>query len=525
MFPVVPCLLALFAPLQATGAAPVTPPAAVVVPNEWRTRLDTAGAPLDPEQMRLVMLLVSPPAPPVPVAGQIVVPDECRTQLTEFAFLRRGTIVLPQSTPAAPAAAVPPPESLYVTVRKRLRNESLAPSVAATLLVESAVENERVGHHNLAREDIDLALQRDPTHAEALRMRTKCRFDARDYRGALRDAEAHLATCPADRSARYDRANLLVWCDRSAEAHRELTALIREYPGRAEYYASRAAASRLLGRDQDSDLDSEIAVELAPGDSTCRLSRMKNRLAVGDLAGAYDQYLAGFRGDPVPATGSPELRVAVEFLALAHEHFEKDSAHAHLVLAQLDWMVKACPESNPSRHLLAVEYLRASRPDLAEQVATDALDRNPTDARAFSLRGKARAALGYPDAALDLATALGLEDFAETRAELVKLHRAVGRRAEARDLAEVGVELHPACGACRQFLADDDLRRGDFAAAERHATCALWLAHDRVDATAARLTRLLARLAQLDLEAAADDYARLPVNEDVTVPQVTLELD
>jgi len=508
MFPVVPCVVAFFAPLHAASAAPVAPTPAMIQQAASFARRPVAPT---PAMLTHAAAGVAPtPAGPAAAVAQIVVPDESRTRLGDD---RPASVAAPEA---------PAPESFYATVRKRVRDGSLAPCAAATLLVESAVENERVGHHNLARDDLELALERDPTHAEARRMRGKRRHAAGDDYGALRDAEADLAARPTDPAARYAHACMAMCCGRDAQAHAELTALIQDYPRRPEYYASRAAAAHRLGRDRDAELDSEIAVELAPADPACRLLRMKSCLADGRYEEAYGNYQAGFRDDPMPASGSPELRVLVEFLALAHEHFEPASAHADQTLARLDWMVKACPDFNPPRHLLAVEYLRASRPDLAEQVATDALGCDPTDARAFHLRGLARAALASPDARLDFETALGLDETAEVRAELVTLHRAAGRRAEARDLAEAGVELHPQCGTCRQFLADDDLRRWDFSAAERHATCAAWLARGRAEATAARLTRLLARLARGDLEAAADDYAKLPVNEDVTVPLVTL---
>ena len=514
MFAIVPYVVAFFAPLQAASAPPIVAPGERFVQIEYRV-----GA-LDPEQLRRVLLAYALPAPPVPVVGQITVPDESRTRFDEFGTSPRLRLLLPYDASVTTVTnAPPPPESLYVRVRKQVRDQSLAPAVAASLLVASAVENERVGHHNLAREDLELALERDPTHAEALRMRASRRYDAGDYRGALRDAEAHLASRPASRSARYERANLLVWCGRPVEAHRELTALIRENPGRAEYYVARAAAAFQLGHDEDGDLDSELAVELAPADPSYRLFRMKNRLAARDLAGAYDQYRAGFRaGDSADPAA---VRVQVELLTLAYQNFGTPSDRSGEFMVALDTLTKTCPESNPPRHLLAAEFLRASRPDLAERVATEALDRDPVDARAFHLRGQARAALARPDAVLDFATALGLDDAAETRAELVKLHRAAGRHAEARDLAVAGVESHPECGACRQFLAGDDLRRGDFASAERHATCALWLARDRSEAAAARLTRGLARLAQGDLPGAAADFAALPTI-DADAPAVTL---
>ena len=485
MFTIVPYVVAFFAPLQA-ASVPRAPSVAMI------------------QQAAAAAQLAIPNA----FAPEIVVPAESRTQLApEFGNWWLGGKVTPVPE-AAVSATTPPADSLFVAVRLRLRDKSLAPAAAASLLVESAVANERVGHHNLAREDLDLAVERDPTHADARRLRANRRHAAGDYHGALRDADAELAARPTDPAARYARACLLVYCERDAQAHREFTALLRDDPSRPDCYASRAAAAHNLGLAQDAELDAEIAVELAPDVPAYRLMRMKTCLAQGDYAGAYDQYRAGSRGDPLATAGPAELRVQVELMALAHSHFEPASAQAGQLMAQLDWMVRACPEFNPPRHLLAAEFLRAGRPDLAEQVATEALDRDPIDARAFHLRGLARAALARPDAALDFATALGLDDLAETRAELLTLYRAAGRHAEARALAEAGVEAHPDCGACRQFLATDDLRRGDFSAAERHATCALWLARDPAAEASARLTRAVARLAQGD-PAAGDDFGAL----------------
>ena len=506
MLAVVPYVVAFFAPLQAASGTPVAPSDAMIQQAASFARRPLAPTPAMVAQA--APTATSSLAIPNAFAPEIVVPDESRVQLAPHS----GNWWFGREVPTVPEAVVSatahPTDNLFVTVRLMVRDRSMAPAAAASLLVESAVENGRVGHHNLAREDIALALERDPTNADALWMRAGHRYAAADYAGALRDADAVLATRPTDRAARYARAAVLTECGRAADAHRELTALIRECPGEARYYEARALAALALEQYQDADLDSEIAVELAPAEPGRRLSRMKVCLALGDYAGAFDQYQAGLRRSLPATAGAAAFRVQIELMEYAYLYSTRTSAAAGDAIAHLDWMVKMSPDYNPPRLMLATELLRVGRPDLAEQVAADAVALDPAAARAFHLRGQARAALARPDALADFETAYRLEAAADTRGELVARYAAAGRRAEARALAEAGLAAHPQCGQCRQFLADDGLRRGDFAAAERHATCALWLARDTAEAAAARLTRAVARLARGDA-AAGDDFAAL----------------
>ena len=319
--------------------------------------------------------------------------------------------------------------------------------------------------------------------------------------------EASSAPHAADRAARYAWSAVLLQCGRPVEAHRELTALLRTAPNVADYYAARAEAALALAEWQDADLDSEIAVELAPAEPRHRLLRMKVCARCGRGDEVYGHFRAGYDGSAARLGTESGRRVAVELLEMALAGWRSDMTTGHAV-ESCDWMVRSCPAYNRPRLLLASELLASGRPDAAEQVAAEALARDPECARAYHLRGLARAALGRADAFADFEAAYRREAAADTRGELLKLHRAAGRYADARALAVAGVEAHPECGACRQVLADDDLRRGDFAAAERHATYALWLAREPAAAASARLTRGLARLAQGD-PAGGDDLAAL----------------
>ena len=318
---------------------------------------------------------------------------------------------------------------------------------------------------------------------------------------------APLEAATADRAAWLARSAALVECGRPAEAHRELTARIRAAPGDADSYAARAEVALALGEWQDADLDSEIAVELAPGEPRHRLLRMKVCARCGRCDEVSGHFRAGYDASATRLHTAAGSRVAVELLEVAVAGWRHDMTSRSAV-ESYDWMVKACPAYNRPRLMLAAELLASGRPDAAEQVAAEALGRDPGCARAYHLRGSARAALGRADALADFEAAYRLEAAADTRAELLSRRRAAGRNAEARALAEAGVAAHPECGQCRQFLADDDLRRGDFAAAERHATCALWLARDPAAEASARLTRAVARLAQGD-PAAGDDFSAL----------------
>ncbi len=481
MFAIVPYVVAFFAPLE---LAPAPRPAGPRAPTP--AMLAHAAATAPPLQG------LTPSSP----LGQIEVPDEGRTRL---------------STPAAAAPRLTKADAtrddLYERVREQVRDGRVAGHAVATLLVASARENGRLGYFNLAREDLDLALTRDPAHPDALWIRAGLRYAAADFEGALRDADAFLLARPLDAAARFARAAVLRECGRPAEAHRELTALIRTAPDDADCYAARAEAALALGRWQDADLDSEIAVELAPGEPRHRLLRMKTCVVCGRGDEVYGHFRAGYDGSATRLHTAAGCRVAVELLEMAVAGWRSELTTGHAV-ESYDWMVKACPAYNRPRLMLAAELLASGRPDLAELVAAEAIGRDPECARAYHLRGSARAALGRADALADLEAAFRRERAADIRVELLNLHRAAGRSGDARELAEAGVESHPGCGACRQFLADDDLRRGDFAAAERHATYALWLARDPAAEASARLARGLARLAQGDA-AAGDDFAAL----------------
>lgn len=318
---------------------------------------------------------------------------------------------------------------------------------------------------------------------------------------------APLEAATTAHAAQYAWSAALLQCGRPADAHRALTALIRVAPGNADYYAARADAALALGEWQDADLDSEIAVELAPDEPRHRLLRMKVCARCGRGDEVYDHFRAGYDGSAARLGTESGRRVAVELLELALAGWRYDMRTEYAV-ESCAWMVRACPAYNRPRLLLSAELLASGRPDAAHQVAADALARDPECARAYHLRGAARAALGRADAVADFEAAYRLEQAADTRVELLDRYRAAGRYAEARTLAAAGVEAHPACGRCRQSLADDDLRRGDFAAAERHATYALWLARDPAAEASARLARGLARLAQGDA-AAGDDFGAL----------------
>ncbi len=491
MFAIVPYIVALFAPLE---LAPAPRPAGPRPPTAAMLAHAAATTPLLPEPAASSL------------TAKIVVPDESRTQL--LTSTATGGWLPAANAPAGKPAADPSMvDSFFATVRKHVRNTPDDPKAAATLLVASARQSEQLGHHNLAREDIALALERDPTNADALWVRAGHRYAAADYAGALRDADAVLLARPLDAAARFARAAVLMECGGPAEAHRELTALIRIAPEDADAYAARAEAALALGRWQDADLDSEIAVELAPGEPRHRLLRMKTCVACGRGDEVYGHFRAGYDTSATRLQTGPGRQVAVELLELfvAGWRYELTAGHA---VESYDWMVKACPDYNRPRLMLAAELLASGQPDAAQRVAAEALERDPDCARAYHLRGSVRAALGRADALADFEAAFRREAAADTRAELLSRYHATGRRAEARVLAEDGVEASPDCRACRQFLAGDDLRRGDFAAAERHATCALWLARDPAAEASARLTRALARLAQSD-PAAGDDFGAL----------------
>lgn len=481
MFAIVPYVVAFFAPLE---LAPAPRPAGPRAPTPAMLAHAAATAPPLRE--------LTPTSP----AGQIEVPDEGRTRLQS-----------PATTAASLLKPDPTRDDLFERVREQARDARVAGHAVATLLLASARQSERLGHHNLAREDLDLALTRDPANADALWMRARLRYDAADYEGALRDADAVLLARPLDAAARFARSAVLRECGRAGEAHRELTALLRAAPGNADYYAARAEAALALAEWRDADLDSEIAVELAPGEPRHRLLRMKTCVVCGRGDEVYGHFRAGYDGSATRLRTAAGCRVAVELLEMAVAGWRSELTAGDAV-ESYDWMVKACPAYNRPRLQLAAELLASGRPDAAGQVAAEALERDPDCARAYHLRGLARAAVGRADALADFESAYRLEAAADTRGELLSRYRAAGRYAEARVLAEAGVEAHPECGACRQSLADDDLRRGDFAAAERHATCALWLARDSAAEASARLARGLARLAQRD-PAAGDDFAAL----------------
>ena len=174
--------------------------------------------------------------------------------------VRAGPSADPPVTSVAPTPSRAPPPGLALEPVPEVR-------ASAERLLASAEERIAKGDPRGAREDVELALQLDPTHARAWTNRGFLRMQAGDHQGARGDL---------DRAIELDRRSVAAHANRGY-----LRYLMRDYPGAlsdlnraleldprdAQSYGNRAAVRRALGDEAGAAADLEWFVTLNPDHS------------------------------------------------------------------------------------------------------------------------------------------------------------------------------------------------------------------------------------------------------------------
>jgi len=363
----------------------------------------------------------------------------------------------------------------------RLIQQAIArhPDWESALLVMRAATSTDLRDWDGARRDLDQHLAREPSSAPALRARGHLRKLQNDIAGAEADLRRSLEREPRA-IAHRDLADIAYYVRRDLEAAgRELDLAVGLAPNDAEILAFRGIVLAARGREREAmaDLDRAVALDSQSANSlasrgTARLMLRQTSLAIADLnraleldpdnvhartsravaqiaAGALDGALADARRAVELAPNAPETH---RTLCEAHAH--RDELEAALAAAERTLALRA--EDLVARKLRAQlrECLRDVTGALADwdQVAAHA----PLDPEIYPARARLHRARGdYERALVDHARAL--------------------------ELAQGAARLEAQLARCLTYV-----ERGAFAEAEADAAAILAAAPDHALAAAAR---------------------------------------
>ena len=174
-----------------------------------------------------------------------------------------------------------------------------------------------------AEADVNAGLLLAPHDSDLLATRAYLR-GSRDVEGAIRDADAAIATNPNNADAYWIRSRLLRSVGKLAAAEADLTKALTVEPYDTQARTARAQMRLALDRPTDAAADASALLEQNSADLSARQVRAVARAKLGDLQGAADDLTAilGKPGQPTnvmpsnPSFGDLYLQRAILFAKL-----------------------------------------------------------------------------------------------------------------------------------------------------------------------------------------------------------------
>ena len=240
-------------------------------------------------------------------------------------------------------------------------------------------------------EDLDAALEADPTNGEALQARAAVRMQAGDVDGAVKDLQNVLARDPSNQAIAQAAVQQLVELNRAGDALDLLSKTIEAKPSEA-LYRLRAILYRMEGKEDEALADLNKALAMQPKDPVALLQRAEIAIFGGDIRGAKRDLKAA--SEIAPQIANATQAIYVRCLIANEEGRTADAIN------DMKTLVSREPDNLARRFQLANLYQVDERPRKAIETLTQILEIDPGNSLALRSRGDALLAVGDHAAAI-----------------------------------------------------------------------------------------------------------------------------
>ncbi len=325
----------------------------------------------------------------------------------------------PITTPAT-VAPIPTPAADDAPITTPAADAPIPDSARA--FANRGAAREKVGDLEGALQDLDRALELDPSYAVLHANRGVVREKLGDRQGALQDLDRALELDPRSGSAHANRGLVKDRLGDLQGALQDYGRAIERDPRYASAYANRGAARLKLGDTQGALQDLDRAIELDPLDANAYSNRSAVRLARGDHQGALRDDDRAIELDPRNATA----------------YARRGATRAHLgdhqgALEDDDRAIELDPRNATAYANRAVARLSVGDKRGALQDLDSAIELDPRHATAYVNRGAAKDMLGdVAGACADWEAALRVEPSASWAAKVTGLLTDARARLERR---------------------------------------------------------------------------------------------
>ncbi|TWU40515.1 tetratricopeptide repeat protein [Novipirellula artificiosorum] len=234
-------------------------------------------------------------------------------------------------------------------------------------------------------DDLNKAIEIDPTNVEALQARAALRMQQDDVDGAIADMEQILTEQPGNQILAQAVVQELVDRKRMDDAMALVTKSLEAKPSEG-MYRIRGFLYRMQGKDEQAVADFNKALAMQPKDPISMLQRAEIALSRGDIKAAKEDMRAAIRINP--SVAEADATIFVRCLIAVEEGRMADAINDMKLLAGRD------PSSVDRQLQLATLYSRDERPRKAIEVLNGVLDRDPNNASVLRSRADALLSVG-----------------------------------------------------------------------------------------------------------------------------------
>lgn len=232
-------------------------------------------------------------------------------------------------------------------------------------------------------EDLNAAIEANPSNAEALQARAALRMQRGNVDGAVNDLESVLGKDPTNQAVAQAAVNQLVELNRSDEALKLLSKTIEAQPSDG-LYRLRAILYRMQGEEDKALEDLNKALAMEPKDPVSLLQRAEISIFQGDVKSAKQDLQAAI--DVAPQIANAKEAIYVRCLIASEEGRTADAIN------DMKQLVQGEPENVVRRLQLANLYREDGRPRRAIDTLSAILQRDPDNP--IALRYRADTLLG-----------------------------------------------------------------------------------------------------------------------------------